>query len=172
MRELNETTPPLSADEITTWNVAKKTKPVRAKPIVNLLVDRTVLNKFLVDTLEAREPISESNVICIGESGDAWQQEPKKLLKKYQVTAIDKDGWMVCEPYPDNSVECFQWTSHINTHSGEHYLKAMWGENFESYGPCQRFAEGDWILRNREDHNDVWVVRKKLFDNSYNIISG
>jgi hypothetical protein len=167
---MNEADAPLTATEITEWKVAKKTKPLRAKPVVNLLVDRSVLNKFLVDTLEAKEPIHEGNVICIGETNDAWQQEPKKLLKKYQVTAIDKDGWMVCEPYPDNSVDCFQVDFLINTHSGEHYLKALWGETFGSHSSCQRFAEGDWILRNREDHNDVWVVRKKLFANSYTII--
>ena len=34
--------------------VARKTKSLRAKPIVNLLVDRSVINKFLMDTMEAR----------------------------------------------------------------------------------------------------------------------
>lgn len=136
---------------------------------MNLLVDRSVLNKFLVDTLEAKEPIHEGNVICIGESNDAWQQEPKKLLKKYQVTAIDKDGWMICEPYPDNSVDCFQVNFQINTHGGIHYLVAKWGQDFRGQ-TVQEFCQGDWILRNREDHSDTWVVRQKLFANSYTII--
>src|ERR1035438_3026268 len=163
---MDENTPPLCANTITEWKIAKKTKPLRAKPLVNLLVDRTVINKFLVDTLEAREPFAEGNVICIGETGDAWQQEPKKLLKKYSATAIDKDGWMVCEPYPDNSVECSQINFLINTHGGCHYLEAKVGSTYQGK-TVQEFVHGDWILRNREDKSDVWVVRKKLFDNSY-----
>jgi hypothetical protein len=166
---MDENTPPLCANTITEWKIAKKTKPLRAKPLVNLLVDRTVINKFLVNTLEAKEPLDEGNVICIGEAGDAWQQEPKKLLKKYLVTAIDKDGWMICEPYPDNSVECFQVNFLINTHGGCHYLEAKWGSTYQNK-TVQEFCQGDWILRNREDKSDVWVVRNKLFANSYTII--
>lgn len=166
---IDESMPPLCADDIKEWKVAKKTKPLRAKPLVNLLVDRTMINKFLVDTLEAKESLAEGNVICIGEAGDAWQQEPEKLLKKYSVIAIDKDGWMICEPYSDNSVECFQVNFLINTHSGCHYLKAKWGSTYRGV-TVQEFCEGDWILRNEEDKSDVWVVRKKLFENSYTII--
>jgi len=111
------------------------------------------------------------SVICLGEAGDVWQQMPKKLLGKYNVTSVDKDGWMVCDPRPDNSIECYQWTDDINTKTEEHFVKALWGEEFLTHGSCQRFAKGDYICRNREDKNDIWVVRKKFFDNTYTIIS-
>lgn len=77
---------------ISTWQIATKTKPIKAKPLINLLVDRSIVNKFLIDTLEGREPLGDGVVICIGESMDAWQQMPKKLLAKYEVKGIDNDG--------------------------------------------------------------------------------
>ena len=87
------------------WKRAKKTKGLKAKAMVNLLVDRTVVNSFLLDTLEGREPIGPSSMFCIGAAGDAWQQTPKALLKKYDVIDIDNDGLMHCTPKPDNEVQ-------------------------------------------------------------------
>lgn len=171
MTTLTESHPPVDANAIAVdWKVAKKVKPIRAKPLVSILVDQSVLSKLLVTTLEGMEKLGDGSVICVGEAGDIWQQMPKKLLAKYNVTSIDKEGWMICEPRPDNSIECFQFNGHINTHSGEHYVKGLWGEDFGEYKNCQRFSEGDYICRNREDHNDVWVVRKKFFENTYTII--
>ena len=45
----------------TGWRVASKTQPIKAKPLINLLVDRTVSSKFLVDTLEGKEPLGDES---------------------------------------------------------------------------------------------------------------
>lgn len=170
---LTQADSPLDANTIRAWSIAKKVKAVRAKPLVNVLVDQSVLNKLLLTTLEGQQALGDGSMICIGEAGDIWQQMPKKLLAKYNVTAVDKDGWMVCEPRPDNAVECCQITGTINTLTGEHYLKALWGEEIAILGKnLQAFAVGDYICRNKEDKNDVWVVRKKFFENTYTIIGG
>lgn len=42
---------------LTGWRVASKTQPLKAKPLITLLVDRQVASKFLLDTLEGREPL-------------------------------------------------------------------------------------------------------------------
>lgn len=169
MRVFTHQDEPLDANTLTNWQVAKKVKSVRAKPIVSILVDKSILAKLLLTTLEANEPLGDGAVICIGDAGDIWQQMPKKLLAKYTVTSIDPEGWMVCEPRPDNSIECFEMEGHIDSPTGEHYVKAGWGETFKGV-TAQRFAVGDFICRNRTDHNDVWVVRRKLFLNTYTII--
>ena len=80
------------------WDIAEKTRPIKAKPAVSLMVDRSVTNKFLIGTLEGREPLGNGSVICLGESNDIWQQMPDNLLEKYNVTGIDEDGWMICNP--------------------------------------------------------------------------
>jgi hypothetical protein len=146
------------------WRVAKKTKGLRAKPMITLLVDRAVMAKFLVDTLEAREPVQPDALFCIGESNDAWQQSAKKLLAKYTVDAIDSEGWMVCNPKPDNSVEFRECMDDI-------YITGHWGETIDGVPNQQRARFGDFILRNREDTTDQWVVARKIFINTYSEIS-
>ena len=149
------------------WRIGRKTKSLRAKPMVSLLVDRGVISKFLIDTLEAREPVSADTVFCIGETNDAWQQTAKKLLAKYTVEAIDADGWMVCVPKPDNSVEFFE----VPADWQPGCIIGLWGETIGSAKNVQRFDGGDFIARNREDHNDTWVVRRKIWLNSYTEIT-
>lgn len=147
------------------WRVAKKVKGLRAKPMVNLLVDRTVMAKFLVDTLEAREPVHADAMFCIGESDDAWQQSAKKLLQKYTVDAIDSDGWMVCNPKPDASVDFYQIVNYDGV------IQGNWGETIDGVPNLQRYNAGDFIVRNRDDHTDCWVVARKIFANTYTELS-
>jgi len=150
---------------IDAWRVAKKTKGLRAKAMINLLVDRSVMSKFLIDTLEAKEPIGENTMFCIGEGNDAWQQAPKTLLKKYNVIDIDKDGWMVCEPKAENSVEFYEVP--LSASMLPSYIVGKWGETVDNIQNLQEYEPGDFIARNREDNSDVWVVRRKIWLNSY-----
>ena len=173
----------IRVEEITNWKVAKKTKNIKAKPLISIMVDRSVLSKFLVDTLEGKEPLGDGAIICIGESNDIWQQMPKKLIQKYNVIEIDKDGWMICEPRPDNSVNCVEITNDLlpyidNTDmwiSNElFFIKGLWGEQLNILDLpilIQRADIGDFICQNREEKDDVWIVKRKIFINTYNIIS-
>lgn len=146
------------------WLRAKKTKGLRAKAMVNLIVDQTVVNKFLIDTLEAREPIGPNTIFCIGEAGDAWQQNPQAMLKKYDIKDIDEDGWMVCHPKPDNEVQFYE-----NLDTGQ-YITGRWGETINDI-PNQQWAKpGDYVLRNPDDITDMWVVQRKLFNNTYSVL--
>lgn len=161
------------------YKVAKKTKGLRAKPMVTLLVDRAVMAKFLVDTLEAKEPVHADAMFCIGESNDAWQQSAKNLLKKYTVDAIDPDGWMVCNPKRETSVEFCEIIEDTIRVAGWNermlngYIQGQWGETIPDLGAnLQHWKLGDFIVRNRDDPTDVWVVGRKIFINSYTVISG
>lgn len=157
----------LSTDSLE-FKIARKTKGLRAKPMVTLLVDRAVMAKFLVNTLEAREPVHPDAMFCIGESNDAWQQSAKTLLQKYTVDAIDADGWMVCNPKAENSVEFYQ----IPASAESGYVQCLWGEAVYGIGSMlQRYEPGDYILRDRGNSHDVWVVNGKIFMNSYTEIS-
>jgi len=158
---------------VLTFRVAKKTKGLRAKPMVNLLVDKTVMSKFLVDTLEAKEPVHADAMFCIGESNDAWQQSAKNLLKKYTVDAIDAEGWLVCNPKAENSVEFAEITDaglDLDTSfgtAGSGWIVGQWGETINGVQNLQRFKMDDFVVRNREDHSDVWIVARKIFLNTY-----
>ncbi len=152
---------------IKSWKVASKTQRIKAKPLINLLVDRSVASKFLVDTLEGKEPLGDGVVICVGAAGDTWQQMPKKLLQKYNVTAIDTDGWMVCTPKPDNAVNCVEIDPADCEVDGSCYIIGQWGETIGDAKNVQRAKAGDFVCQNRTDPTDVWIVRRKLFLNTY-----
>jgi len=157
--------------KIKNWNVASKTKAIKAKPLINLLVDKQVTNKFLLDTLEGREPLGDGSVICVGETGDIWQQMPNKMLQKYSVEAIDDDGWMICEPRPDNAVDCSEVLSQQCDNEGKFYIIGQWGETIGEEQNVQKGVSGDFICRNRIDQTDAWIVNRKLFLNTYVIKS-
>lgn len=161
----------IDPNKITDWKIASKTRPIKAKPLINLLIDRTVASKFLVDTLEGHEPLGDGVVICVGEAGDAWQQMPKKLLQKYRVAAIDKDGWMECEPLPDNAVDCIEVDPNYCTVNGVFTIIGQWGATVLGEKNVQTGAVGDFICRNQTDPTDVWIVKRKLFLNTYVIKS-
>lgn len=165
---------------LTGWKVATKTKPIKAKPLISIMVDRTVTNKFLLDTLEGKEPLGDGVVICIGETMDGWQQTPKKLLQKYDVVGIDKDGWMDCQPKIDNAVDVIEVDRNIlkenknaiNTFDiSSFYIIGLWGETVGEEKNVQHGVIGDFICRNRTDLTDVWIVRRKLFLNTYSIVT-
>lgn len=150
------------------FSTATKTKPIKAKHLSCVMSDRNVLTKFLLDTLEGRQNLKEdgNTVICLGEGGDVWQQATKKLLQKYTVTSITEDGWLVCEPKPENEV----WATQYNGESrgdGKFSIFAQWGEKTESGQYVQVGEVGDYILRSKTDPNDYWLVRKSFFESTY-----
>jgi len=153
------------------WLRGKKTKGLKAKPLITLLVDRCVVNKFLIDTLEGEEPIDVANIFCIGESGDAWQQTSKALLKKYDITAIDEDGWMICLPKPENEVEFFEFReadhAKMSVTPGTWVIQGIWGKTIDGVEKLQQLADGDFVCRQPHDYADQWVVKRRLFVNSY-----
>jgi len=152
---------------ISNWKVASKTRPIKAKPLVNLMVDRSVVSKFLIDTLEGKEPLGDGVVICLGEAGDAWQQMPKKLLQKYVVKSIDKDGWMDCEPLPDNAVNCVEVTREQVPRADNFTIIGQWGATVGNEKNVQSGEIGDFICQNQTDPTDTWIVKRKLFLNTY-----
>jgi hypothetical protein len=127
-------------DGMVSWKIASKTRPIKAKPLISLLVDRSITSRFLIDTLEGKEPLGDGVVICIGEAGDAWQQMPKKLLAKYNVTSIDNDGWMICDPKPDNAVNAFEVTEY---NVKDPTIFAL-PETSDVYKVCDFYVRGQW----------------------------
>jgi hypothetical protein len=172
---------------IRNWKVAKKIKPIRAK-FASDVADKSIIPKLLIRTLEGLENMKCPAVVCLGEAGDIWQQEAAKLFKKYNVTNFDADGWLICEPKPENEVDAFEVPDDLFGAAGKDYTKpypddraynlgdfcieALWGETgHPEFGKnVQWGGKGDFICRNRQDPNDVWIVRKAFFNNTYTIV--
>ena len=44
------------------WSTAKKTQTIRAKPLINIMVDSSVMTKFLLDTLTIILPYLDNTI--------------------------------------------------------------------------------------------------------------
>lgn len=143
------------------FRVAKKTVPIRTKMMSSLFTDPSVIHFFLVSTLEGNEPVREDAVLCVGVQGEPWQQTIDKVKAKYLPTETTEDNWTIWVPKPDVSVEFVE----VTWESG--FIQGHWGEPIDGIPNCQRYSTGDFILRNQDDHSDVWIVRRAIFLNTY-----
>ncbi len=99
---------------------------------------------------------------------DAWQQTNAKLLQKYNVTGVDEQGWMICEPKPENEVWAAS-TIGLVSNSGQFRIVGQWGERQPDGTFIQYGVVGDYVLKSKTDPTDVWIVAKKVFENTYSI---
>lgn len=159
------------------WARARKTKPIRVKHMSAVLPEAALATKLLLQTLEAREPLDSRAMFCRGIEDDVWMQSSKALLAKYVVTDIDEAGWLVCVPKPENEALCVELTEPLLAslgyaphmqEQGEGFVQALWGETLATGETAvQRFAYGDFLLGSPNNESDRWVVRRRLWRNSY-----
>lgn len=169
----------LPARWLALWGLAKKTKPLKAKPTADILADTSVAAKFMLSTLEGVQALVHDSMICVGASDDVWQQTRKDLLKKYTVTDITPDGWLVCTPKPDNQVRIVELTEAFLEPEIPLDAKGMeltfeivglWGRPIGNGCFVQECAQGDFIAQREDNFEDVWVIRRKVFLNTYEVI--
>lgn len=145
---------------------AKKTQGLRAKHMSTLITDPLALNALLVQTLEGIGAVTADTMYCLGNLGDVWLQDSAKVLKKYDLVKIDAQGWLHFMPKPENEVEFFEVTADMLGADGG-YLIGLWGDTVDGVANCQKVAVGDFVARQVYDHNDQWVVKRKIWLNSY-----
>jgi len=150
-----------------TFSIFSKTKSLIARPLGTLLIDSSILTKFLLSTLEGDQGLGkEDTIVCVGQSDDVWQQPKNKFLQKYDVTDFTTDGWMVATPKPENKVNSVEVTEDM-TQNGEFAIIGQWGQKGYKEGPIQFGNTGDFICQNQTDLTDVWIVKRGLFNSSY-----
>lgn len=131
-----------------------------------IVADPLALNALLVQTLEGVGTVTADMMYCLGNLGDVWLQDPVKVLKKYDLTKIDSNGWLHFAPKPENEVEFFEVTvDMLDTNDG--YLIGLWGDTVDGIKNCQKVTVGDFVARQVYDHKDQWVVKRKIWLNSY-----
>lgn len=159
----------LNVASVQDWQLATKTKGLRAKHSSAVVSDESLLPKLLVDTLEGKEPMKEA-MLCIGSAGEAWLQPAVKLLKKYTVDSIDHNGWLVCVPIPGNSIEVSEVTILPNDFT-QFFIVGLWGETLSNGQTNAQFGSvGDYVCRSLSDPADVWIVQRAIFQSTYEVI--
>jgi hypothetical protein len=145
-----------------TFVVAKKVKPLQAKPMQCLLNDERVMAHFLLNTLEGTQMLKANSMVCIGVCGDVWQQDRNKLHQAYTPTEVDEDGWVTFTPKPDAERDACQILGVLTFN-----IKAQWGTRQSDGSFIQVGNNGDYVLRSKEDPTDVWIVARKVFESTY-----
>lgn len=188
IKSIPTTDPDLNLIDVTTldYGFATKTKSLVAKPLQSILVDDSVIAKFLLDTIEGIEilkvgTIDNPTMVCIGQHNDAWQQTSSKLFQKYTVVSVDGNGWMKCEPKPENRVKAcqinftkplIQWnddtTFDIIAQWGTERMIGMMASKKQVF--TQRGMNGDYVMQSETDPTDVWIVKRKIFESTYSMI--
>jgi hypothetical protein len=132
------------------WFSAHKTKPLWAKEITS---NQTVV------TLEGEISASVGDYLCKGVSDDVWPQKAETLFQKYKATEdIDHEGWQKFIPKPETA-----GVLAVQIHHSFQVITS-WGE--------LKGQPGDYIVKNELDKNiaypeDVWIVAKNIFEESY-----
>lgn len=153
---------------VTEWKSVTKTKPIQAKPVSALFADQSILQNFRLVTPEGDESINSANMICVGGiEKETWQQTARKLLTKYTITGISETGWLTCTPIPGNVEDAVEV---VIQGGGEFSIVGLWGVPQPDGTHLQFGKSGDMVLRSPSNHKDVWIVKRGLFDATYEIV--
>ncbi len=110
------------------YGTARKTRPIKARPI-NTILDKedgqSVFEKMLLSTLEGSQPLKRGSFICWGVDNDVWQQAKDKLHAKYMPTEVDEYGWVTF--VPKDGADAVMNSHQVTTADGD-------------LGPCGGFA--------------------------------
>lgn len=167
----------IGTSPVPSWNDCRKVKGLRAKHMKSVLTDSSVLGMFLLNTLEGREPVDGTSMICVGPMSDVWQQRSANLFKKYNAVGVDEEGWFefvpkTADPNAPATVECIKVTPEflrdMKAQSAQ-YVQGTYGETIQHIENLQQFKLGDYICRDKINTHDVWVVADRIFLNTYEV---
>lgn len=153
---------------IAEWQTASKTSGIRVKH-VSAIADSAFAGHLRLMTIEGLGPLRNDTVICMGRAGDVWLQSATKVFNEYTAIVFSFDGWLNCEPKPENEVFCYEVPFGL---FGENrfQLIGMWGETLpDGTQNIQNGVGGDFVCRSRTNPADLWIVRRDLFLNTYEI---
>lgn len=117
------------------YGTARKTKPIKARPINTILnkSDQSVMEKLLLATLEGSQALKAGSFVCWGVDNDVWQQAKDKLHKKYIPTEVDEDGWTTFVPKEGadavmNAFQVVQEDYNLGPAGGFSVINPHWGD--------------------------------------------
>lgn len=132
------------------WEVYFKIKSIMILGYKQAKEEGIIDERGMVETLEGPQKATEKHVICKGDKGEYWPMEKSKLEANfYKGPPCRCMGWS--EYFPKGKpVEARQENS-----KDKFKIKSMEGKR------------GDYIVRRKDDKEDVWIVDKKIFEDSY-----
>ena len=124
-------------------------------PVLSMSVEDSVKNEITsgktVDTLEGTQKIKKGDVICKGVDGELWTMSKKRLEDKFDGPGdclCGKD-WKMWTPKKEKTVVLAE----KQTEKGK--IKTF------------EYKKGDYILKDVDNEDDVWVTDGKIFNKTY-----
>jgi len=138
------------------WSDYAKFAEIWVMSIEDARAQNIIKEDGTLNTIEGPQKPKNSDVVCKGKKGEFWNQPEKRLKEKYTKTSDDNPegkrgryyGWTEWKPKGEK-VEAFKFTK------GSFKIDSMNGK------------EGDWVLRDKNNHSDVWIVDNELFHDTY-----
>jgi len=154
---------------------AEKVRPIKVKPLSTILADPTVAEHVVLATLEGQEALAANAYVCWGVDNDVWQQTEQKLHDKYDLGHLDPDGWVHCEPKPENETNACQVLEaehQLGPYAG-FSLICPWGDERVMDGKKVNLQYGianDYVMQVPTDPTDVYRITLKMFRNTYEFV--
>lgn len=171
---LMQNTTVIDVGTLSGWRIAKKTGKMVAL-LGSLVIQHhpRLASKLKLTTWEGDEPINPAAMVCIGELGDAWQQAPSKLIKKYDISGVTEDGWVQYSPKPgpESEIDAIQVTKEMVAEGTLPELRGChWGVKQPDGSHIQVGAVGSWIARLKHDPTDYYFIQETVFANTYSVL--
>ena len=164
----------IEVSKIANWRTAKKTGRLVAL-LGSLVIQHhpRLASKLKLHTLEGDEPINPAAMVCIGSLGDAWQQAPAKLSRKYDIAGITDDGWVEYKPKvgPEAEIDAVQITADMLADGTVPEIRGChWGVKQPDDTYIQFGKVGSWLARLKHDPSDFYFIDDLVFRNTYELV--
>jgi hypothetical protein len=155
------------------WAQAARTKGLVAKPTKDC-VDTALFSRMKLDAVDGPQPLKADAYVCMGVGGDTWQESWSSLTAEYLSVSLG-GGWVHLHPKPSKPIEFFIVTAQDVAHIprfhdrkvGAGFIIGLEGFEIEGVRCLKSFNIGDVIIRDPDNHADVKVIHRKIFDGIY-----
>jgi hypothetical protein len=154
------------------WRLAKKTKPIWARP-----VGPDEVGKEFQTADHVKEKARAGIWLCVGVAGEPWFQSLEKIEAKYEPDARETrtfDFDTKPRPYrkhkPKGTVR--NWVAQVTGPGiAGFYVRPGYDPNRSLYSPAGGYVVMDDVPDPyRDKPKDVWLVQQPLFESTYEVI--
>jgi hypothetical protein len=151
------------------WHMVRKTKPIWARP-----VETDEAGKEFQTVDQAKERAQPGAWLCVGSAGEPWFQSKERIDAKYRAEGEERRQFDFDETQrtyhrfaPQDVAR--NWAAQIVAPDVEgFYIQPNYPTDGPLYSPAGGYVVKDYAEDPyRGDPNDVWLVQRKLFEDTY-----
>lgn len=154
------------------WRLARKTRPIWARPVAPEEVGREFQTADHV-----KEVAREGFWLCVGVAGEPWFQSREKIEAKYEADieeskkfSFDAESCTYRMFKPRQTVR--NWVAHVKGPGIEgFFIRPNYDPERPLYSPSGGYVVKDDVKDPYTDKpDDVWLVQQSLFESTYELV--